>query len=186
MTKDNERASSDVPLTDELSHFQELPEDQLREHFMDHLGIGIFGKAGDKDLALIDVIYHVGGRLWGNEDTALIETGLLLSSAHDRVMKNNDFVGHRLEPLVHFDNFEVVQEADKVIWKAGNRQIICDPPYWELKGEHLGVDIDIRVCGIGKSIPYHGTWDGLATSGVAGNEQLGRAEGSITYDGETY
>src|ERR1039458_6480103 len=178
MMQDNKPPSSDVQLTDELSHFQELPKDQLREHFGDHNGIGIFGKAGDKDILLVNVIYHVGGRLWGLEDSALVQTVLLLSSTDDRVMKNNDFVGNRLDPIRHFDNFEVVQEADKVIWKAGNRQIICRPPYWELKGEHLGVDIDIRVCGIGKSIPYHGTWDGLATSGVAGNEQLGRAEGS--------
>jgi hypothetical protein len=186
MMKDNKPPSSDVQLTDELSHFQELPEDQLREHFQDHIGMGIFGKAGDKDILLVNTIYHVGGRLWGIEDGALIQTNLVVSSTGDRVMKNNEFVANRLDPLGHFDNFEVVQEADKVIWKAGNRQVICRPPYWDLKGEHLGVDIDIKISGIGTSIPYHGSWGDLATTGVAGNEQLAKAEGNLTYNGETY
>jgi len=183
---DSQRASSDVQLADEFSHFQELPKDHLSEHFQDHLGIGIMGRAGDKDVFLGCTIYHVGGRLWGMEDGALIQTNVVLSPTDDRLMKNNDFIANRMDPLGHFDNFEAVREANKVVWKAGDRQIICYPPYWELKGEHLGVDINMKLSGIGKSIPYHGIWQDLATNGVAGNEQLAKAEGSFTCNGETY
>jgi len=73
-----------------------------------------------------------------------------------------------------------------VIWKVGDRQIICYPPYWEIKGEHFGLDLDIKISGIGNSVPHHGTWHDFATNGVAGNEQIGRAEGTFTYNGETY
>jgi hypothetical protein len=179
-------STTDVTLADEYSHLHELPEDQRAVHFQDHIGMGIFGKAGDKDVLVTCVIYHVGGRLWGLEDAALIQTNIIVAATDDRVMKNTKFVANRMDPLGHFDNFEVTRDADQVVWKAGNRQIIARPPCWELKGEHMGVDMDITLTGIGTSIPYHGTWDGLATTGVAGNEHLATAEGSFTYEGVTF
>jgi hypothetical protein len=182
--RDDRPASSDVELDDEFSHYQELPEDQLREHFTDHIGIGIWGRAGDKDVYIGDTIYHVGGRLWGIDAGAVIQTNLLFSPTDDRVMKNNDFLANRMDPLRHFDNLEVIRESDKVIWKAANRETICYPPYWEIKGEHFGLDLDIKVSGIGDSVPHLGTWQDFTANGVAGNEQLGTAEGSFTYNGE--
>jgi hypothetical protein len=178
--------TTDVTLEDEDSHLHELPQSDLAEHFQDHVGFGVFGKAGDKDVLITGIIYHVGGRLWGIDDGALIQTNIIIASTDDRVMKHTDFVANRMDPIAHFDNFEVTRDAEQVVWKAGNRQFIARPPYWELKGEHMGVDMDLRMTGIGKSIPYHGTWDGLATTGVGGNEHLAKAEGGFTYEGTTY
>lgn len=179
-------AHSDVVAADDAAHFQDLPEDHLAEHFQDHIGIGIFGKAGDKDILFVCTIYHVGGRQWGIKDGAVMQTNLVVSPTDVRTMGNNSFVANRLDPIASFDNFVIESEANKVTWRVGQREIISQPPHWHVKGEHMGVDVDLHISGLGKSIPYHGTWDKLAKVGVAGNEQLGCAEGRITYKGETY
>ena len=46
---DTKPASTDVTLADELSHFQEFSEEDRAEHFADHIGLGLFGKVGDKE-----------------------------------------------------------------------------------------------------------------------------------------
>jgi hypothetical protein len=184
--KKQREATSNVQLSDEMGHAHELPKDHLGEHFQDHIAIAVFGKIGDNDVLVVGSIYHVGGRLWGIDDGAVQQTNLIIAPSDQRTMKNNDFVGNRMDPMKSYGNFQVVQEPTRVIWKAGNRQIICRSPYWELKGEHMGVDVDLTIGGIGQAIPYHGPWTGLATTGVAGNEHLGWAEGTFTFRGKTY
>lgn len=183
---ESRKATSDVSVRDEMSHFQELPREHREEHFQDHIGLAVFGKSGGNDIMMCSTIYHIGGKRWGLEDGAVQQTNLIIAPSDQRTMKNNDFVGNRMDPMRNYENFEVVEEKDRVTWKIGDRRIIARPPYWELKGEHLGVDVDLTIGGIGKSIPYHGLWDGLASHGVAGNEHLGWAEGTITYAGATH
>jgi len=180
------QASSDVRLIDEAAHHHELPADHLAEHFQDHIGVGIFGKSGDKDIVFVCTIYHVGGRQWGIQDGAVMQTSLVVSPTDVRTMRDNAFVANRLDPISRCDDFEVVRTDDVVTWRAGQREIVCQPPHWHVVGEHMGVDVDIHIHGQGRSIPYHGTWDKLPTAGVAGNEQLGIAEGRITWQGVTY
>ena len=180
------KAESDVVLADEYSQVQKLPTSQRNEHFQDHIGIGVFGRAGDLDVMVVGTIYRVGGDVWGLKDGCLLQTNMIAELPEDRVMRNNFFVGNRNDPANSYSDLSVIQDVDKVTWSAGNRTIICRPPIWELKGEHMGVDIDIRITGTGKSMPYHGPWDKLAETGIAGNEQLGRAEGTFTHAGKTY
>jgi hypothetical protein len=181
------KAISDILLTDEGPHFQQLPEGHLAEHFGDHVGIGIFGRVGDKDILFVCTIYHIGGRAWGIRDGAVMQTSLLVSPNNgDRTMRDNDFVANRLDPIKSFDGFEITETDKSVTWKAGQRQIVCRPPYWDVQGTHMGVDVNLVIAGDGPSVPYHGTWDKLGETGVAGNEQLGTATGSITYQGTTY
>lgn len=177
---------TNVTFLDEASHYQDLPPGHLEEHFQDHIGIGIFGRSGDKDLFFACTIYHVGGRKWGIKDGAVMQTDLVVSETADREMKDNDFVANRMDAINPQKNFSVTTQADRVVWSAGNRQIIARPPIWDVKGEHLGVDVDLQITAIGSAVPYHGTWDQIGEHGVAGNEQLGKATGSITYGGETY
>ena len=181
-----EALPTDVKLLDEAAHAHELSDEHIKEHFQDHIGIGIFGRSGDKDILFVTTIYHVGGRKWGIKDGAVMQTDLVISDTHDRQMKDNEFVANRMDPIKSFDDFSVTTEEDRIVWKAGNRQVIARPPIWEVKGEHLGVEVDLELTAIGSAVPYHGTWDKLAEAGVAGNEQLAKATGSITYQGETY
>jgi hypothetical protein len=169
----------------EASHFQKLPQAQNAEHFQDHVGISIWGKAGDVDIFFGATMYHVGGRKWGFDDAALNQTYLLITPTGDRTMGNNAFVANRMDPVSRFDFRETV-EHDKVTWTAGNREVTFSPPVWEVRGEHFGVDLDLKLTGIGDPVPYHGTWDGLVEHGVAGNEVLCQAQGSCTYNGKTY
>jgi hypothetical protein len=170
---------------DEASHYQELPAAQNQEHFQDHVGISIWGKAGEVDIFFGATLYHVGGRKWGFADGALNQTYLLITPTGERVMTNNDFVANRMDPIRRFDFAETVQ-SDRVIWQAGNREVTFNPPVWEVRGEHFGVDLDLRLTGIGEPVPYHGNWDGLVAHGVAGNEVLCKAAGSCSYKGKTY
>lgn len=178
--------NTDVKTEDEFSHMQDLPPAQLKEHFQDHIGIGVFGRAGNLDVLVVGTIYRVGGDVWGVKDGALLQTNMLASLPGDRTMRDTPFVGNRMDPANVYTDLTINKDAEKVTWAAGDRKIICHPPYWDLKGEHMGVDIDIRITGTGKSMPYHGAWDQLAETGIAGNEQLGRAEGSFTHDGKKY
>lgn len=175
-----------VTAKDEDSHTEVLSAADRAEHFQDHIGIGVFGRCGDLDILVTSTIYHVGGRVWSVQDAALLQTNFLVNDSSNRTMTDNAFVGNRLDPVSAFTNFEIKSEGDSVIWCAGNRQTICKPPFWEIKGEHLGVDIDIRLRGIGKALPYRGAWDQLSTSGIAGNELLAKAEGQVSYQGKTY
>lgn len=184
--KRQRKATSDVRLDEEMGHVDELPAGDRAEHFQDHNGIAVFGKCGDFDVLVVGTIYHVGGRLWGIEDGAVQQTNLIISPNNQRRMHNNDFVGNRMDPMGAYHDFEEVREPDRLIWKAGNRQLIFHPPYWELHGEHMGVGLDLMIGGIGQAIPYHGAWKDLAQSGVAGNEHLGWAEGTITFEGKEY
>ncbi|MBU3950105.1 MAG: hypothetical protein KJ882_08350 [Proteobacteria bacterium] len=184
--KHQKDATSNVKIVDEMSHVHELPKEHLAEHFQDHIGAMVLGKAGDNDIFVCSTIYHVGGRLWGIKDGALVQTNLIIAPSDQRKMQNNDFVGNRLDPMKSFSNFQIVQESDKGVWIAGNRRMVCCPPYWEMKGEHMGVDLDLTMGGIGESIPYHGPWSDLSAKGVAGNEHLGWAEGSLTFKGKKY
>lgn len=177
---------TDVVAADEYSHMQELPQGELKEHFQDHIGIGVFGRAGDFDVMVVGTIYRVGGDVWGIKDGCLLQTNMIACLPGDREMEDTPFVGNRNDPANVYTDFSVTHEDDQVVWSAGNRQIICRPPIWELKGNHMGVDIDIRLTGTGKSMPYHGPWNQLNETGIAGNEQLGRAEGQFTYNGNTY
>jgi len=185
MTTANPVAAAEQ-LRGEASHAQELSEEHLEEHFQDHFGVGIFGRSGDKDILFVSTIYHVGGRKWGIKDGALIQTDLVIADTSDRRMTDNAFVANRMDAINHFDNFSVTTEPGRVVWQAGNRQVIARPPVWEVRGEHLGVDVDLQLTAIGSAVPYHGPWEGLAENGVAGNEQLARATGSISYKGDTY
>lgn len=184
--KEQKKATSNVKTADEMNHMRELPKEQLSEHFQDHIAFLIMGKCEGKDIFMALGMYHVGGKVWGITDGIVQQTNLIITPSDHRTISNNEFVGNRIGPTDESANFQVVQESDRVIWKTGNRQITCRMPYWELKGEHMGVDLDLTIGGIGDCIPYHGPWTDLAAKGLAGNEHLCWASGSFIYQGKKY
>ena len=58
----NRPATSDVTLADEKSHWDELPQEHLAEHFMDYIDIMVMGKAEGNDIWLVAGIYHQRAR----------------------------------------------------------------------------------------------------------------------------
>lgn len=154
---------------------------------MDYISILVVGKSEGNDISLIVGIYHIGGKVWGITDGAVQNTVLMITPSNQSTMRNNAFISNRIDPIKSYDNFRLVQEPDRVVWEAGNRQIVSRPPYWEIKGENNGVILDLTVGGLGDAFPYHGaTWAELPTKGIAGYEQVAWATGTITAEGKTY
>jgi hypothetical protein len=170
---------------DESSQAHRLPREGNAEHFHEHSGLNIWGKAGDEDLFFGSTMYRVGGRKWGIADGAFNQTYLLVTPTRDRVMKSNPFVSHRVDPIRHFA-FDEIVESDRVKWKIGNRRLVARPPVWEINGEHHGVDLDLTLTAVHDPVSHHGSWEGLIQRGTAGDEVLCHAEGTCTYRGKTY
>lgn len=178
----------DYPVTDDASQYQRMPAADNAEHFQDHAGLFLWGTAGDVDLFFAATMYHVGGRKWGFEDGAFNQSVLLITpnGKAGRVMENNSFVSNRMDPMRRFDFKETV-DKDRVVWQAGNRTMTFSAPTWEVRGEHFGVDLDLKFTAEGPPVPYHGDWAGMvARGGVAGNEVICKGEGTCTHGGKTY
>ncbi len=184
---DNGGHTFDYPVRDDASQYQRLPADENAVHFEDHNGLFLWAKAGEVDLFFGGTIYHVGGSKWGFEDGALNQTFLLVTpnGKNDRTMAANDFVSNRMDSIRTF-GFEETVHDDRVVWRAGNRELVSSAPTWELTGEHFGVDVDLKFTADGAPDYFSGNWAGLPRRRIGGNEVLCRGKGSCTYDGKTY
>lgn len=174
-------------LLNEGPHYQKLSAADRKEHWHDHIALGVWGKAGDVDFFLCHGVYHVGGKKWGLEDksTGLIQTNFLVTDNKHREMTDTPQVGTRMDPVAGYP-VEITADAESCTWKAGNRTMTRRGNEWTLTGEHAGVDMNIHAVALGEAVPYHGTWDKVETVGMAGNEQLCRATGTFSYEGKTY
>lgn len=186
MTRERE-AQSDVQLSEERSHVAELPPGR---DFFEFNGGLVMGESRGMDLRFSFGAWHVGGGRKGKwrVDDALIGFTTLVMVPKDRqgTIENNDFIGNRQDPTVWQGDVKILEKADRVIWQTGNRQFISRPPYWEIRGEHMGVECDLLMGGMGKTTRNYGQWPDLAVTGRAGYEQRCWAEGTITVRGETY
>jgi hypothetical protein len=180
-------AFDSYPPQHDASHVQKLPAEDNAEHFQDHGGLFLWGKAGDVDLFLGCTMYHLGGRKWGFADGAFNQSVLLVTpnGKDDRTMRDNAFVSNRMDPMKRFPFAETVTD-ERVVWQAGNREMRFEAPTWEVRGEHFGLDLQMKFTALGAPVPYHGDWEGLVERGVGGNEVLCRGEGSCTYKGKQY
>lgn len=183
----SQSAFDHYPFSDDGSHYQKLPAEDNAEHFQDHAGLFLWGTAGEFDLFFGATLYHVGGRKWGFESGAFNQSFLLITpnSKSGREMGNNTFIANRMDPMRRFDFKETIHE-DRVTWQAGNRVMTFSAPTWEVRGEHFGIDLDIKFTADGAPAPYHGDWAGFVERKVGGNEVICKGEGSCTYNGKTY
>ena len=184
---DNRAAFANYPINHDASHFQKMPAEENAEHFQDHGGLFLWGKAGDVDLFFGATMYHIGGRKWGFDDGAFNQSFLLITpnGKGDRTMQDNAFVSNRMDPMRRFEFKETAAE-DRVVWQAGDREMSFTAPTWNVRGEHFGIDLDLEFTALGAPVPYHGDWEGLVERGVGGNEVLCRGHGTCTHGGTTY
>ncbi|MFH2044657.1 MAG: hypothetical protein ABIK92_05885 [Pseudomonadota bacterium] len=182
-------ATSDVQLSEDLSHVAELPKDQGSD-FMELNGVLVMGESEGYDIALGVGAWHVGGGRNGKwkADDAMMNQTTLVMVPQDKQGRMHDsfFVGNRLDASEWTGKVQIIQKPDHIIWKAGNRQFISRPPYWEAKGEHLGVDCNLTLGGIGNASRCYGLWPDLPTTTRAGYEQRCWVEGTITVKGKVY
>jgi hypothetical protein len=143
-----------------------------------------------EEISLVSCIFRVGGGKngpWQVEDKFVGQTTFLVSPKdHTGGMHNNEFIGNRTWATDDWTTGQVIQDKDSVTWKLGNKKIVCRPPYWELKGEHMGIEFDLLLTGIGDAAYHKGKYVDFATNGLAGYEQPLAVEGTITAQGKTY
>ncbi|MDD5094359.1 MAG: hypothetical protein PHV74_08285 [Dehalococcoidia bacterium] len=181
------KAATNVTLEDQLSYKDKLPKGQS---YFENCGFMVLGECEEHDISLVTCIFRAGGGRqgpWQVDDIFKGQTTFLVEpKGQTGKMHNNDFIGNRTWAMDHWTGGEVRQTKDEVIWQLGNRQHICRPPYWEVKGEHMGVDCNLTLGGLGDAAYHKGKYTDLAKNGVAGYEQPMWVEGTITAQGKTY
>lgn len=180
-------ARSDELLVGGISHKDELPKG---EEFLEVNAYLVMGECQGNDLLLLAGAFRIGGKESGNwrvaDGMVMQTTFMTIPHSQQGRMQDNDFIGNCLDPIECFSDFQVMRETDRITWKVGNRRYVSRPPYWEIKGEHLGVDINLTMGGLGPAIRYLGPWADLAVSGQAGYDQPCWAEGTITAGGKVH
>jgi len=179
-------AKSDVTLEEELSQQDKLPPGQ---HFMEETAFMVLGESEGCDFAMLSCIFRVGGGkqgMWEVDDTASLQTTVQIVPQSERGNLNNEFIGNRCFAKDWSGDCQIIKEKDRIIWQRDKIQHIRRPPYWELKGEHMGVEFDLSFAGYGHTVYWMGPFEGLADSGQAGFSQLASVEGTIKARGKTY
>ncbi len=176
-----------VTLDQEVGRREELSDQHYTGiQFFEDMGAAIFGKCKGENIAATLIQYRVGGSVWSAQDT-IINNTTFQAAPYDRTkIEDNDFISHRVDPIYRCDDFTITKEHDRVIWQADDRQMIARPPFWDIKGEHLGVDVDVTMEQFGDADWILGPWDDLPKTGRAGRDVVAKASGRITARGKVY
>lgn len=179
---------TNVNLDDQMSHVDELPAGMA---YLENNGFMIMGETDEgEEVSLVSCIFRVGGGKegpWQVDEGFKGQTTFLVSPKdHSGGMQDNDFIGNRTWATDSWQPGEIVRTDDAVIWKLGNRQHVNRPPFWEIKGEHMGVEFDLLLTGIGDAAYHKGPYKDLAENQIGGYEHPLCAEGTITANGKTY
>lgn len=179
---------TNVTLEDQLSFKDQLPPGMP---YLENNGFLIMGETEEgEEVSIVSCIMRVGGSkddIWQVEDAFKGQTTFLVSSKdHSGGIQDNDFIGNRTWATDNWQPAEITKTDDAVIWKLGNRQHICRPPYWEIKGEHMGIEFDLLLTGIGNAAFHKGPYENLKANNIAGFEHPLCAEGTIKAEGKTY
>ena len=182
------KAMSDVQLIDDVSHVEQLPPGK---DFMECNGTLWMGTAQGYDLCLVVINWHVGGGPKGKwmVDKANIGHTTFQMIPHDEryQMHDNDYIGNRQDAREwEGEKIQITPMSDRVIWKHANREFINRPPYWEVKGEHMGVECDLVAGAMGNCTRVYGPLSDLKKTLWAGYEQRCWGEGTITVGGKKY
>ena len=186
MTKER-KATSDVQLSEDLSHVDQLPKGG---DFFETNAFFVQGESEGYDICFGTAAWHVGGGrngIW-RVDEAVMGQNTLVMVPQDRRgdFRYSEVICNRQDSREWEGALKVEQKPDEVIWHWGNRQFISRPPYWQIKGEMQGVDCDLTLGGLRKASRCYGEWSDLAKTKKAGYEVPCWAEGTITVKGKKY
>jgi hypothetical protein len=116
--------------------------------------------------------------------TVLVATNY--STAEKQVMHDNDFVAVGWCPADYLPRGTVTadQDDDRVLWKILGREYEDAPPRWAARGEHGGVDLDLRFEAFAPSFGVY-PHDRFHQDGIDWYEVYLDAAGTIAHDGRT-
>jgi hypothetical protein len=185
MQKDR-KAVSDVTLEDEMPYKGDLSEQHYTgQNFLEDVAVAVVAECGDYDIALVAAAYNVGGEVWGVDDAVLQQTTFMAVPHKQQGMQDNPFISHRIE-ATRPSAFEIRREVDSVVKQVGNRLFTARSPHWEVHGEHMGVDCNVTMSGLGPTDWHLGKWVDIGRNGRGGYSQLCWAEGDITANSVRY
>lgn len=183
------KAVSDVKLNEDLSHIDQIPKGDT---YFEYWGNLVMGTTTDgMDFMLGPGAYRLGGGRKGYyrvDDSLMCQSLLQLAPQDQRgKMHDNGQISNRLDPVEWAGEAQIKKKGDSVILQpVGGYEFICQPPYWQIKGEHFGVKLDVTLGGKGPANRHFGPWEKAAENGAAGYDQACWAEGTFVTDGKTY
>ncbi|MFH2046239.1 MAG: hypothetical protein ABIK92_13945 [Pseudomonadota bacterium] len=180
-------AMSDVQLSEDLNHDVDMPQGDYMEDFAQL----VIAESEDYDLCFIPNLWHVGGGksgYWQVDKALMIQTTFMMIPKNKRgKIHNNEFIGNRLDPKDWADtDFSIKQVGDSIVWNTKKMEFISRPPYWEIKGDHMGIQYNMLFGGIGKAIRSGGLWEDLPKTLRAGYDHFCWVEGDITVGGKKH
>jgi len=151
----------------------------------------ILAETEDYDISFVQGIFGLGGGkegIWQVEnDTAMLQTTVVIAPKSQRgVISDNEFIGNRSFATDWVGDVQITRTEDTVVYQLAKVKHICKPPYWEISGEHNGVEFNLVAGGVGQAVPWKGEWANLATRGGAGHGQPIWVEGTIRANGVTH
>lgn len=177
---------TNVDLDDQLSYADKLPKGAS---YLENNSFLVMADTEDgKEISLVTGLYCLGGGKDGpwQVDHKMMMHNLFMVMPDGHGMQNNHFIGNRMWATDDWKGGEVIRTSSAVTWKLGKREIVCRPPYWEIKGEHDGVELDLLLTAMGDASIHKGPYSELASKGEAGYEQPLYCEGTIKSEGKTY
>jgi hypothetical protein len=183
-------AISGLTLDDQMPHYHKVPG---AKEWYENYGFLVLGEMEDYDFFLWTCAVLLkgppGGGYWMTEDSVLHETTFFMLPKENRgKMFDNDYISGDHMPWQYLKggDLKVTRMKDRIIWKIQEREYIARPPYWELRGSHKGVDLDLVLHGICPGSYYLGAFKDIARNLSAGSEQTVQAEGTISVKGKKY
>jgi hypothetical protein len=183
-------AISNLTLDDQTLHYIHVPDVQ---EWYENYGFLVVGEMEDHDFFLWTCVIVLkgppDGGYWMTEDGVMHDTTFfMLPKENNGKMLDNDFISGDHMPWQYSkgSDLKVLREKDRVVWRLQDREYVARPPYWEIHGNHKGVDLDMVLHGICPSSYYMGDFKDIAQNLMAGSEQTMQAEGSITVKGKKY
>lgn len=188
MTKQQDSITS-ITLDDEVTQVSRLPKG-TGTSFMEDTDFLLLTESEGFDIMMGQAIFRFGGGkdgIWQVEDTGAIQTSLIIVPKEMRgKMHDNEYVGNRVYPTDWTSKLKTTKTDKEVTWEIDNLKYICRPPYWEFKGEHMGVEIDLKATAIYDGVHFRGRQEDLLTKGSTGFGNPFVAEGYIKVKGRTY
>jgi len=177
----------DLTIADQRCHLGEITEEM---DLWENHGFLLRAEATDgTDVTLWTSPYIVkrGPRSYYASEMDILQTVLVATSytpAEKQVMHDNDFVAVGWCPADYLPRGTVAADRsdERVLWKILGREYEDAPPHWAARGEHGGVDLDLRFEGYVPSFTVY-PHDRFADDGIAWYEAYLRANGSIVHDG---
>ncbi|OCK74517.1 hypothetical protein K432DRAFT_409793 [Lepidopterella palustris CBS 459.81] len=184
----NKEATSNLSLDDEDSHRHLLPKGSP---FMEGSDFMFLAETEDYDISVVQIIFGLGGgkqSTWQVEnDTGMLQTTVIIAPKSQRgVIADNEFIGNRSFATDWEGDVQITRTHDAVVYQLGKIKHVCKPPYWELTGEHNGVEFNLVAGGMGHAVPWKGEWANVATKGGAGYGVPIWVEGTIRANGITH